>query len=173
MAECDVKIRRATPDDAKGVAGVIASIVDEDKCTVMRKFSEQEERDYIQALSSREKIFVAEVDGRIIGVQTLSLEHSYSDKMAHVATMGTWIIDGYRRMGIGKLLAGESLGFNKDIRGFARDSGYEKVVIEVLADNEPALNYYSKLGFEKAGLLRKQVKLHGEYKDQVLMELFL
>jgi len=166
MEKSSVKIRRATPDDAKGVADVIASIVDEDKYTVMRKFSEPEERAYIQTLSPREEIFVADADGRIVGVQTLSLGHSYSDKMAHVATMGTWIIDGCRRAGIGRMLAAESLGF-------ARDSGYEKVVIEVLADNEPALNYYSKLGFEKAGLLRRQVRLHGRYKDQVLMELFL
>jgi RimJ/RimL family protein N-acetyltransferase len=173
MEKSNVKIRWATEDDAKGVSDVIAAIVDEDEYTVMRRFDEPEEKEYIQKLSPREKIFVAEVDGRIIGVQTLSLEHGYSDKMAHVATMGTWIIDGYRRIGVGKLLAGESLGFNKDIPGFARDNKYEKIVIEVLADNEPALIYYSKLGFKRAGLLRRQVKLHGEYKDQVVMELFL
>ncbi|MCX6820765.1 MAG: hypothetical protein NT016_02355, partial [Candidatus Aenigmarchaeota archaeon] len=108
MAECTVQIRRATPDDAKGVADVIASIVDEDKYTVMRRFSEPEEREYIQKLSPREKIFVADTDGRIIGVQTLSLGHGYSDKMAHVATMGTWIMGGYRRVGIGRKLADAS-----------------------------------------------------------------
>ncbi|MFH1623475.1 MAG: GNAT family N-acetyltransferase [Candidatus Aenigmatarchaeota archaeon] len=166
MAECDVKIRRATADDAKGVTDVIAAIVDEDKYTVMRKFSEADEREYILGLSHREKIFVADAAGKIVGMQSLTLEHKYSDKMAHVATMGTWIIDGYRRMGIGSMLASESIRF-------AKEQGYEKVVIEVIEDNGPALGYYSKLGFEKAGLLRRQVKLHGEYRDHVVMELFL
>ncbi|NIV38196.1 MAG: GNAT family N-acetyltransferase, partial [Anaerolineae bacterium] len=69
-----------------------------------------------------------------------------------------------RGRGIGRKLAEATLSF-------AREQGYEKVVIYVMAGNELGLAYYRKLGFEEKGVLRRQTKIDGVYHDEVFMEL--
>jgi len=166
MAEENVVVRRATPEDAERIAKVLGSIVDEGKFTVLKKFSPEEERSYLQSLSDREAIFVAESGGKIVGLQSIDSPYKYSDKMEHVATIGTFVMDGFRGMGIGKRLAEATWSF-------AREKGYEKIVIAVLHDNERALSFYEKLGFKRVGVHKKHAKLGGEYKDEVIMEFFL
>lgn len=48
-----------------------------------------------------------------------------------------------------------------------------KVSLFVTADNEKAISYYEKNGFEVEGLLRKQVWFRGAYRDRMIMSIFL
>src|SRR2546428_3200012 len=119
-------IRRATVDDAKDIADVINSVIAEEKYTIFDKpFSEERERSFISSLGSRSAMFVAEMDGKVAGIQVLDL---FSDlptsSMSHVATLGTWLRSEFRGSGIGRRLAEESVRF-------ARDHGYRKIVIQV------------------------------------------
>ena len=59
-----IKIRRADIEDAKGIAYVINSVVDEKKYTSLRKFTEEEEREYIRSLNEREAILLLKKMGR-------------------------------------------------------------------------------------------------------------
>lgn len=113
---------------------------------------------------SSELILVAEFDGRIIGVLTLTRE-SFR-KNYHVAVLGIAIRNGFRHVGIGTELMNASFEW-------ARENGIEKICLEVFSTNNNAISLYRKLGFEVEGIKKKQFKIRGEYVDDILMAKFL
>ncbi len=162
-----VNIRRATSEDAASISAVWEIVCAERVYTaVNRPFTPQQERDYIASLSGREGVFLAEVDDRVVGFQSLDLWAKYTDSFDHVGVMGTIILPGWRRRGIGRRLA-------EHVLDFARDSGYEKIVVYVRAGNVGAQAFYRSLGFVPKGVLARQVKIDGQYEDEVFLELFL
>lgn len=162
-------IRRALPDDAAAVAAVLNSVILEEEYTALTHiFTEEEERDFIDGLCDRSALFVAALGDRIVGIQSIEPDAAarYTDSMRHVATVGTWIHTSCRGRGIGPLLAAASFAF-------AGAHGYEKIAIQVLADNQRALRFYSGLGFEKVGVARRHVRLGSGFRDVVYLEKFL
>ena len=162
-------IRQATPADAKQVVAVLNSVILEGKYTALTNpFTEEEERAFIASLGGRSAMFVAEVNTKIVGIQVIepdALAH-YANSMRHVATVGTWVHAAFRGYKIGQHLAEASFTF-------ARHNNYEKIAIQVIADNERALRFYGNLGFKKIGIARKHVKLEGRFYDAVYLEKFL
>jgi ribosomal protein S18 acetylase RimI-like enzyme len=55
----------------------------------------------------------------------------------------------------------------------ARAAGYEKVVVQVRADNSGASGFYVALGFRECGRLARQARVAGGDVDVVLLERFL
>ncbi|UCG68405.1 MAG: GNAT family N-acetyltransferase [Thermoplasmata archaeon] len=159
-------IRKANINDAEIISKIINSVVDERKFTSLRKFSVEEERDYLNSLNEREAIFVAIKNGKIVGFQDISLFAKWSKSMNHVGNILTLILKEYRNLGIGKLLAERTLEF-------ARQNGYEKISTYIMEDNTNAINYYTSLGFNPVGRWSKQVKFDGKYHDDIIVELFL
>lgn len=162
-----ITIRRATPDDAEAISAVWEAVCAERIYTaVNRPFTPQQERDFIASLSDREGTFLAEVDGHVAGFQSLDLWAKYTDSFDHVGVMGSIVSPQWRRKGIGQRLAEHTLAF-------ARANGYEKIIIYVRAGNTGAQAFYRNLGFVPKGILARQVKIDGQYEDEVFMELFL
>jgi ribosomal protein S18 acetylase RimI-like enzyme len=160
-------IRRATPDDADSISAIWDIICAERVYTAINQpFTPQQERDYIASLSDREAIFLAKVNDRVVGFQSLDLWAKYTDSFDHVGVLGTFVLPKWRRKGIAYQLAEHTLDF-------ARANGYEKLVIYVRAGNEGAQSFYRSFGFVAKGVLEKQVKIDGQYDDEVFMELFL
>ncbi len=157
-------VRQATIMDAKGVADVLNSVIAEGGLTIFNKpFSESEERNFIASLESRRALFVAEAGGEIVGVQALDLFSDHSSAVSHVAGMGTWLRKDVRGHGLGRLLAEQSFRF-------AREHGYRKIVIQVLASNHRALRFYQGLGFQEIGVARRHVRVGQEFHDEVFLE---
>jgi len=162
-----VIIRCAAPDDAGAIAAIWEVVCAERAYTaVSRPFTPQQEREYIASLSDREAIFLAEVEGRVAGFQSLDLWAKYTDSFDHVGVMGTFVLPEWRGKSIGRCLAEHTFDF-------ARANGYEKIVIYVRAGNASAQAFYRRLGFVPKGVLARQVKIDGQYEDEVFMELFL
>jgi ribosomal protein S18 acetylase RimI-like enzyme len=162
-----ITVRRATPDDAEVISAIWEVVCAERVFTaVSRPFTPQQERDYIMSLSEREGIFLAGVDGQIAGFQSLDLWAKYADSFDHVGVMGTIILPEWRRKGVGHRLAEHTLEFG-------RANGYEKVLIYVRAGNTGAQAFYRSHGFVPKGVLARQVKIDGQYEDEVFMELLL
>jgi ribosomal protein S18 acetylase RimI-like enzyme len=162
-----ITIRRATPADAEAISAVWEVICAERVYTaVNRPFTPQQERDYIASLSDREGVFLAEVDGRVVGFQSLDLWIKFTDSFDHVCSVGTFVLPEWRRQGIARRLAEFALDF-------ARAHGYEKIVVYVRGSNSGAQAFYRSLGFAPKGVLERQVKMDGRYDDEVFMELFL
>ena len=160
----DALVRQATVDDAAGVAAVLNAIIAEGRYTLFdAPFSEDDERRFIASLSERSALFVAEIDGEIAGVQSVDLFLGYAHSTRHVATMGTWLRADARGRGLGTRLAANSFRF-------AKAQGYTKMVIHVLATNDPALRFYRGLGFREIGVARQHVLLGGQLHDEIYME---
>jgi len=163
----EIRIRQAVPEDALGVAEVLNSVIAERRYSALdTPFSVEEERSFIASLGPREAMFLAEVNGQIVGIQTIDGYAKYTGSMEHVGIMGTFVLRDYRGKGIGRALAERTFSF-------ARQCGYEKILIYVRASNEGALHFYKGLGFEEIGKASKQVKIDGEYDDEIFLELFL
>jgi len=163
----EITIRRATSDDAEAISAVWEVVCAERVYTAInRAFTPRQEREYIATLSDREGIFVAEVKGQVVGFQSLDLWAKYTDSFDHVGVMGTIILPKWRREGVGRRLAEHTLDF-------ARANGYEKMVIYVRGGNARGRAFYRSLGFAPKGVLAQQVKIDGQYEDEVFMELFL
>jgi ribosomal protein S18 acetylase RimI-like enzyme len=162
-----ITVHRATSDDAEAISAIWEAICAERVYTaVNRAFTPQQERDYIASLSDREGIFLAEVEGRVVGFQSLDLWAKYTDSFDHVGSMGTFVLPEWRRKGIARRLAEHTLDF-------ARAHGYEKIVSYVRAGNINARAFYHSLGFVTKGVLARQVKIDGQYEDEIFIELFL
>ena len=163
-----ITLRRATPDDAASITAIWQAIAAEKVYSAIdRPFTIEEERAYIQSLSAREAIFLAETStGQVVGFQSLDLWARHIGSMSHVAQLGTFVRREWRGRGVGRQLAQHTLAF-------ARSVGYEKIVIFVRASNSGAQKFYAGLGFAPCGRFARQVKIAGEYDDEVLMELFL
>ncbi|TET52465.1 MAG: GNAT family N-acetyltransferase [Anaerolineales bacterium] len=133
---------------------------------VNRPFTLEQERDYIASLSDREGIFIAEVDGQVVGFQSLDRWATYTDSFDHVGVVGTILLAEWRRRGIGRRLAEHTFDF-------AREKGYEKIVVYVRAGNMGAQAFYGSLSFVARGSLERHVKSDGQYEDEVFLELSL
>ena len=163
----EIRIRQAVPEDAPGVVEVLNSIIAERRYSAFdTPLSIEEERSFIASLGPREAMFLAEVNGQVVGVQTIDGYAKYTGSMQHVGIMGTFVLRDYRGKGIGRALAGRTFSF-------ARRCGYEKILIYVRASNEGALRFYKGLGFVEIGRASRQVKIDGQYDDEIFLEHFL
>ena len=168
MAESPIEVRRASPGDAEAIARVIATVAAERVYSAIeRAWPVDEQRTYLASLSSREAFHVAVApSGEIVGYQSLDLYSPILPSMAHVGTLGTFLMSDWRGRGVGRALI-------EATRQFAEGAGYRKLVIQVRASNEAAQRFYRGLGFNECGRLRAQVLVDGRMDDEVVMELFL
>lgn len=154
-------------DDAAAIAGVLNAVIAEGGLTIFdQPFSAEDERHFISNLGPRSAVYVAELNGEIIGVQSIDKFSDLGSSVGHVATMGTWLRCDARGRGIGRLLSNKSIAF-------ARVNEYTKIVIQVLSVNERALRFYRGLGFCDIGIARKHVRLAGRFFDEVYLEMLL
>jgi dephospho-CoA kinase len=151
--------------DAAGMARVLNSVIGEKAHTALTgHWTPEDELAFLQGLGPRSEVFVAEVDGQIVGFQVIEPFVTYTSTMSHVCHFGTYVLHDFRGRGVGRALAATTLGF-------AQAQGYGKSVVYVLADNVGGQAYYRSLGFEPRGVLKRQVKIDGAYHDEVFMEL--
>jgi RimJ/RimL family protein N-acetyltransferase len=163
----EIKIRKASPDDAEHLSNIWKVICAEKIYSAVDKpFTPQEEREYLLSLSEREIVFIAEVEGKVIGFQTLDLWSKVLTSTSHVGTIGTFILPEYRGKKIAYTLTNQTFEF-------ARANHYEKVVIYIRKGNERAIKFYQDLGFIIKGDLERQVKIDNTYEDELFMEKLL
>ncbi len=163
----NVAVRRATIADAASIVAIWQAIVAERVYSAVdTAFTLEDERAYIASLSPREGIFLAEVNGSVVGFQTLDLWARYMHSMDHVGSIGSFLLREWRGRGIGQRLAAHTFDF-------ARSADFEKLIIFIRASNATGQKYYQGLGFVPCGRFTRQTKIDGQYDDEILMELFL
>jgi RimJ/RimL family protein N-acetyltransferase len=104
--------------------------------------------------------YVAVHDGAVVG--WCDIIPRDPEFLRHVGRLGMGLLCEYRRMGLGGRLIDAALSH-------ARQTGLEKIELEVFASNTAAIALYEKKGFVREGLLRKAGKIDGVYDDVVLM----
>ena len=107
---------------------------------------------------------VAIVDGEIAGHVAVIPGVAWS---SHVAELRLVIDPQYRRRGLGRLLAQRAVVE-------AVEFGTTKLVVEVVAEQEPTVAMFSRLGFEAEGLLKEHVRSRsGEVHDLLVLAHFV
>jgi dephospho-CoA kinase len=163
------RIRPGKPDDAEGIAATLNSVVAERNLTVIdRKFTPAQERRFLARLPDRSFLTVAELGCVIAGFQVVEpyAAAAYTGAMAHVASLGSYVVRSVRGRGLGRALSAATFAA-------ARGAGYAKLVIQVRGDNPAAQGFYERLGFRQCGVLARQALIDGCYIDETLYELFL
>jgi L-amino acid N-acyltransferase YncA len=104
---------------------------------------------------------VAETDGRIVAEATLYRpQHGWS---SHVGELRVAVARSHRRRGLATALAGMLVKL-------ATDQGADKIVVEVVENQVPALRTFGKLGFQQEAVLRGHVKdIHGARRDLLVL----
>lgn len=169
MSKADWQIRRGTGSDAEGIMRIWEVIAAERVYSAIdAPWNVEEQRRYLEGLSLREAVHVAELaaDGLIIGFQSLDLWAASIRSMQHVGQLGTFLLPEWRSQGIGRALFESTLAF-------ALEARYTKLVIQVRASNQLAQAFYRRLRFRECGRFSRQVFIDGAYDDEVMMEFFL
>lgn len=120
---------------------------------------EQEEK-FIESKinDERELMLIATIDGKHIGNCSLMSIAPYK-RYAHRCEIAIALYQEYCGCGIGKAMM-------ETVLDVAKRLGYEQAELEVISDNDSAIELYKKLGFEKYGLFPKNMKYSdGTYAD--------
>ena len=122
---------------------------------------ERDRRTFAES-AERGSLFVAEVDGEIVGM----LGHGRAPLPAS-PTSACRCRTGHRGQGIGSALLERAIEY-------AREQGRHKIALQHWPHNESARALYEKYGFEQEGYLRRQYpRKNGEIWDAVVMGLLL
>ena len=112
--------------------------------------------------AARELMLVATLDGKHIGNGSLMGIAPFK-RLAHRCEIAIALYQEYCNCGIGKVMV-------QTLLDTAKDLGYEQAELEVIAANEGAVALYEKLGFEKCGILPRNMKYaDGTYADAIHM----
>ncbi len=160
-----LQVRRAVPADAGGIVHVLQAVSAERiHSAIDNVWTVEQETRYLESLSPREALHVAvDATAGIVGFQSLDLWSPLLSSMAHVGSIGTFLLPGWRGLGVGRQLW-------RATQAFAREAGYRKLAIQVRASNTAAQEFYRRLGFRECGRLTRQVIIDGFEDDEVLME---
>jgi RimJ/RimL family protein N-acetyltransferase len=119
------------------------------------------DRAWHTAAVEKGSMFVAEAEGRIIGVVGIEVPRYL------VADLGMMVADGWRGRGVGSALLEQAITY-------AREQGAHKLALQHWPHNDAARALYEKYGFEQEGYLRRQYpRRNGEIWDAVVMGLIL
>lgn len=131
-------VRNSSPDDAEGMAQVLNAIIAAGGTTAHEheKSADEVRLHYIDGPEVETSV-VAEVDGQVIGWQSLGM---WQGEM-HI---GTFVRIGVQAKGIGAALFAATCGA-------ARDRGLTQIIAHIRADNAPGLAYYARIGFRDIG----------------------
>jgi putative acetyltransferase len=161
----EVVVRRAEPRDAEALVELGRNVGAEPEGWLITTGSWRtagEERRYLKAIRRWEHaaVFVAEVDGQIVG--RLSISRDQHPASRHVADLGLMVAAERRGQGIGR-------GLLEAAVDWARASGVTKLELHVFPWNEPAIRLYERFGFEREGVRRGHYRRGGEEVDAILM----
>jgi putative acetyltransferase len=107
-------------------------------------------------------LFFAESQGRLIG--RVGVLRNEQPNREHMASLGSTVARDSRGQGVGRALMARALSWVR------ANPSIERVELEVVSENAPAIHLYESFGFETEGVRRRAMKKNGRNFDLLLME---
>jgi len=152
-------------DLSEGYRAVLDSVAREERyLALLQAFPPEATRAFIAAgVASGRPMFAARVAGEIVGWCDILVDKPL-ETLKHTGSLGMGVLRSHRGRGVGRALLERTLAD-------ARAKGLTRIELAVGVDNERAKKLYEKFGFQVEGLVRRHMRVRGEYKDSYLMAL--
>ncbi len=133
MSSPPVTVRRAVPADAPDIARL--NLAFNDLRTTVEYIAA-----HLAADAPAEMVYVAEVDGQVVGLASLRLLPQALDPVPYAELSELYVADAYRRHGVGRALV-------RTIEAEARAAGAQQMVLLTAWRNTNAHAFYHALGY--------------------------
>jgi RimJ/RimL family protein N-acetyltransferase len=162
----NVTLRPVRIEDASDIISGVEAIVR--KGEYLQKESPrslEEEQAFIEETSRKGNMYTAiEREGRVVGIARVL--RGDLEMKRHAGVFRTWLMKEAQGKGIGKKIMEYTLEW-------ARRNDLHKVWLTVFSENEGAIYLYKKYGFVEEGVQKDQVRINGEYQDEIFMACFI
>jgi len=105
------------------------------------------------------ELYVARLDGHIVGTAQLLRPAPNNEAMAHTATLTTFFIAPWARG------HGLARGLLQAVEDSARHQGFELLDLDVRASQDAAIRLYENAGFVRWGVKERYALVNGKYVD--------
>ncbi|MGL5560117.1 MAG: GNAT family N-acetyltransferase [Paraclostridium dentum] len=125
------------------------------------------EQDYIERINSMDnsKNVLIIIEDEIVGIA--SITSVQKERMKHNGTLGISIRKKYWGIGLGSEIMAYLIDWAKS------NKITKKINLLVREDNIRGVKLYEKFGFEKEGLLKKDICVNGVYYNTIAMGLYI
>lgn len=129
--------------------------------------SVEAEQDYIERINSMDnsKNVLITIEDEIVGIA--SINSVQKERMKHNGTLGISIRKKYWGIGLGSEIMTYLIDWAKS------NKITKKINLLVREDNIRGVKLYEKFGFEKEGLLKKDICVNGVYYNTIAMGLYI
>lgn len=129
--------------------------------------SVEAEQDYIERINSMDnsKNVLIIIEDEIVGIA--SITSVQKERMKHNGTLGISIRKKYWGIGLGSEIMTYLIDWSKS------NKITKKINLLVREDNIRGIKLYEKFGFEKEGLLKKDICVNGVYYNTIAMGLYI
>jgi ribosomal protein S18 acetylase RimI-like enzyme len=159
-----VTVRELTTEDVDVLLRFFDALPEQDATFVKEDVRDHAVVTRLADPASTSKAWVAESDGDVQGLAVIRPLHAWS---SHVGELRLVVHPEARGQGLGRRLTQHAL-----LR--APEMGIEKVLVEVIAEQESLLQMFSGLGFEGEAILRNQIRDRSDQmRDLVLLAYFV
>ncbi|HSQ90298.1 GNAT family protein [Romboutsia sp.] len=166
-----VILRTPTKEDAKAMIEYLNIIGGESDFITFGAneftLSIEAEQQYIEKTNSMEncKNVLTIINDEIVGIASIS--SMQKERMKHNGTLGISFRKKYWGIGLGNEVM-------SCLIEWAKSNGItKKISLLVREDNERGIKLYEKFGFEREGLLKKDICVHGVYHNTITMGLYI
>ncbi|MFC0271669.1 GNAT family N-acetyltransferase [Metabacillus herbersteinensis] len=124
----------------------------------------EEEREFITTMQNQDNMYLAiEIDGTVVGIARVV--RGELEMKRHIGLFRTWLAERAQGLGIGKEIMTYTLEW-------CRLHQLHKLCLTVFASNGLAQKLYERYGFVQEGIQKEQVKINGQYDDEIFMAYF-
>ena len=159
-------IRPASEQDVPAITAIYNHAIVHTTATFdIDEKSEAERLAWLQARDERYPVYVAEIDGQVVGWAALS---RWSDRRAYDVSVegGLYIHPDFQGRGLGRRL-------NAKITQRARELGYRTLIARIAGGGDASIHMCQTLGYEYIGRMREVGRKFGQYLDVHLYQLML
>lgn len=126
---------------------------------------EEQQKWYDEKLEKNYPVFVADLDGKIVGFSTYG---KFRERTGYRFTIehSVYVADGLSGKGIGRQLL--EILIEK-----AKEQGYHNMIGGIDASNSGSIEFHRKFGFEECGIIKQAAWKFDRWLDLLFMQLIL